>query len=348
MMSKLRVLVAAAIAASAILSSQGALADSPCPAAVCTVLTGRALDRHGLPVPAYKVSVLKGDGYGESTVTDTDGSFSFTLPPATLNNCYQVYGSADAYYAPSSFARKMCGSGSVTLHPFYRIQGVSGLQKVYLGSTSRTVTLPIEISALSRTYPAPFANDPLAYEFDHRHPADTSPDTSPVDAAPTPAQEEGISVAHPGDDGHFAAPVVREIADGVWQYLWKQTIALPDHTPGFYDMDWGVKAGDKASVFSAMMDCRMVWFGYGLGSLAPSKALPGSTITLTGQRLGSEPGIVIMKGSGQVTTISGASILSWTNTSVQFVLPVNAKTGWVSVLPKNGVRTNAQPLTVGA
>ncbi|MHB8512886.1 MAG: carboxypeptidase regulatory-like domain-containing protein [Actinomycetota bacterium] len=343
MSSKIRLLVLIAIIASATFNAQGARSAAACPDPVCTIITGSVVDRHGNAIPSYKVSVLKGDGYGESTTTDDSGQFSFALPPATPNDCYEVYGSADAFYSNTVDRNKACSSTQITLRPYYRINGVSGTQKVYLGDVSSSVSIPVTISALSRTNPAPFANDPLAYEFDHYNSADTN-------GAPTGTSSDAEWVGHesPEHSGWFDAPTVRKIADGVWQYLWNETITLPDHTPGYYDMDWGTRAGDKTTVFSPMMECRMIWFGYGLESISPATALPGQTITLSGQRLGDQPGVVIIKGSGQVTTISGSEILSWSDTQVQFLLPPGSKSGWVSVVPPTSVRTNAESLTVGA
>ncbi|GAC1412922.1 MAG: hypothetical protein NVSMB57_08400 [Actinomycetota bacterium] len=337
-MSKLRLLLAAVVVLSGAFGMNAVRAETPCPEAACTIITGSAFDPHGRPAPSYSVSVRKQNGIIATTTTDAAGGFRFALPPTVPNDCYQVYGSADAFYSASSVPRKVCSSITVRLTPYYRIQGVSGLQKVYLGDTSKTITIPVEISALSRVYPAPFANDPLAYGFDHHHPADNTPE---------PGSDEGLAHRHASDEGHFAPPASRKIADGVWQYIWKQNVVLPEHTPGYYDMDWGIKSGDRSSVFSGMMDCRMVWFGYGLSSISPSTALPGQTVTITGLRLGNEQGKVIIKGSGQVTTISGTSIISWTTNTVKFVVPPGTKSGWVAAIPPQAVRTNAQPLSVG-
>ena len=47
----------------------------------------------------------------------------------------------------------------------------------------------------------------------------------------------------------------------------------------------------------------MIWFGFGTAKLSPAKATPGTIVTIDGQRLGSQPGTVVIKGSGQVTLI---------------------------------------------
>lgn len=321
-------LLAAALIVAGVTTASPASAVEPCPQVACITVSGTVAGPHGERARDYVVIAQRADGYNETIKTKSDGTFAFSLPLPTPNACYQIAGQADPFYTATSIPQKQCSTSTVALQPKYRINGISGQHKTYLGNAARNVEVPVEVSALSRTFPAPFANDPLPYMFAHHHPDD---------------KVNGFDDhMHHGAAGTFDPPSVRKIGPGVWQYRWVDSIKLPGGQPGFYDMDWG--RGD--SVYSPMMECRMVWFGYGIAKLSPSKATPGTVVTLDGQRLGSEPGSVVIKGSGQVTTIEGAQIVSWTPTKVQFVLPPTAKTGWVAVVPPSGVATNGQPLTV--
>ncbi|HVL91614.1 MAG TPA: IPT/TIG domain-containing protein [Actinomycetota bacterium] len=322
-------LVVAGLIAAAIVTANPAGAVEPCPAVACVVVNGTVVAPHGERVADYTVIAQRADGYHKTSKSNATGAFTFTLPLPTPNQCYQIAGMSDPFYTVSNVPQKQCSSSTVTLHPRYRINGLSGQQKVYLGSAAENVEIPVEVSALSRTYPAPFANDPLPYVFSHHHPDDK---VSGLD-----------DHVHHGATGFFDPPVVRKIADGVWQYRWIDSIKLPGGQPGYYDMDWG----RGTSVFNPMMECRMIWFGYGISKSSPAKATPGTIVTIDGQRLGTEAGAVVIKGSGQVTTISGSSILEWTPTRVKFIVPPTAKSGWVEVVPPSGVPTNAQPLGIG-
>ena len=321
MQGRIRLLLVAAAIAAGAFGTTGATAVTPCPDAACTDVTGTVFDPHGNPAPSYQVVAKRADGYNETTTTDAAGHYEFHLPVPGPNNCYQIVGTPDPYYTKSSWSQKACVDAHVDLHPSYRINGVTGLQKVYLGDTSADVSIPTSVSALSRTFPAPFDGDRLTYAFDYLSPAG--------------GEEEEIA------EGSFAAPEVRQIADGVWQYLWTETVTLPSHKVGYYDMDWG-----EDTVFSPMMDCRMIWFGYGTSAISPSEALPTTTVTLTGQNLGSTPGSVVLKGSGSITTITGPNIVSWSDTQVKFIIPLGAKSGWAAAVPPSGVKTNAQYIKV--
>lgn len=326
----LRNLVVVAIVAAGALGSRGALALDQCAGPACIAIDGVVTDPHGNPAPQYQVDVQRADGFHESTKTNASGWFFFKVPLPTPNNCYQIVGRPDAYYTTSNFSQKACSSTTVDLQPKYRTNGVTGYQKVYLGDIRQTVTVPVSVSALSRTYPAPFHHDHLPWLISHRNPSDVV--------------GRGQEHVHHGSTGHFDEPVVRKIANGVWQYLWSGNIVLPEHVAGFYDLGWG----GHHSVFSPMMDCRMVWFGFGTASIAPSKALPGTKVSITGQRFGSAPGAAVLKGQGQVTRIEGAQIVTWTDSKIEFLVPPTAKSGWVTIEMPSGVTTNAQPLTIGA
>lgn len=322
-------LLAAALIVAGVTTASPAGAVEPCPEVACITVSGTVTGPHGERVRDYTVIAQRSDGYNETIKTKTDGAFTFSLPLPAPNACYQIAGRADPFYTVSNVTQKQCTTGTVTLQPKYRINGLSGQQKTYLGNATRAVDVPVEVSALSRTFPAPFANDPLPYVFSHHHPDD---------------KVNGIDDhVHHGATGFFDPPSVRKIGDGVWQYRWTDSIKLPGGRPGYYDMDWG----RGTSVYSPMMECRMIWFGFGTATLAPAKAAPGTVVTINGQRMGSEPGAVVIKGSGQVTRIDGAQIVSWTPATVKFLVPPGAKSGWVAVVPPSGVATNAQPLAIG-
>jgi len=322
-------LAVAGLIAAAVVTANPAGAAEPCPPVACVAINGAVVAPHGERASDYTVIAQRSDGYNETVKTTRDGSFAFALPIPPPNGCYQIVGQSDPFYTTSHVPAKQCASATVTLRPKYRINGISGQQKVYLGSALKNVEIPVEVSALSRTFPAPFADDPLPYVFSHHHPDDK---VSGLD-----------DHVHHGATGNFDPPVVRKIAAGVWQYRWIDSIKLPGGQPGYYDMDWG----RGTSVFNPMMECRMIWFGYGISKSSPAKATPGSIVTIDGQRFGTAAGSVVLKGSGQVTTISGSSILSWSPTQVKFIVPPTAKSGWVAVVPPSGVPTNAQPLAVG-
>lgn len=322
-------LLAAAMIVAGVTTAGPAGAVEPCPQVACITVSGTVVAPHGEPVRDYTVLAQRADGYNETIKTAADGTFAFTLPIPAPSACYQIAGKSDPFFTVSNVPQKQCTTNTVTLQPKYRINGLSGMQKTYLGNAARNVEIPVEVSALSRTFPAPFANDPLPYVFEHRHPEDTAGGMD--------------NHVHHGATGFFDPPVVRKIGNGVWQYRWIDSIKLPGGRPGYYDMDWG----RGTSVFNPMMECRMIWFGYGTAKLAPAKATPGTIVTIDGQRLGSEPGRVVIKGSGQVTVVEGAQIVSWTPSQVKFIVPPATKSGWVAVVPPSGVPTNAQPLTVG-
>lgn len=332
MRRRIRTFVAAAFMAAGLIGTTSADALEPCPSPACTDITVVAVDAHGNPAPSYAVTAQRADGYNETKSTDGAGRIEFHLPVPPPNGCYQIVGRSDAFYANSNLPYKLCGDATIGLRPMYRINGISGLQKVFLGDTSSTITVPVEVSALSRTFPAPFDGDKLPYIFEYH---------SPFDASSGEHEHDGHGEEL--DQQYFPAPTVRQIAEGVWQYLWKYDIALPAHEPGYYDMDWG----RNGSTFNPMMECRMIWFGFGTQSISPSKATAVLTkITITGQHLGSTPGSLVLKGAGQVTTISGSAIEKWTDSSVTFTLPLGAKSGWISVVPPSGLATNAQYVAV--
>lgn len=330
MRSRPRVLLALAFAAIGLFGTSNASAVTPCPSAACTDITVVVTDPHGNAVPSYAVTAQRADGYNETLATNASGRVEFHLPLPPPNGCYQIVGRPDAFYANTFLSYKLCNDATIALKPLYRINGISGQQKVYLGDTSATITVPVEVSALSRTYPAPFHNDRLPYIFEHHSP-------------------HADGEHHHGGEGeelgqqYFGAPSVAQIAEGVWQYKWSYDVALPAHEYGYYDMDWG----RNGSTFNPMMECRMIWFGYGIGSITPAKAVPLLTkVTVAGQHLGADRGTLVIKGGGAVTTISGSQIVSWTDSSVTFTVPPGTKSGWVTVVPPSGVGTNAQYLQV--
>lgn len=309
-----------AIAASILAPQASSAAD--CPAPACITISGDVRGPAFEAVPEYRVLIQRADGYNVTVATDAAGRFQAAVPVPSSSSCYQIVGQADAFYANSRVPSKQCATGSVTLSPKVRLQSVLGEQKVYIRDATPGATIPIEVSALSRTYPAPFDGQTLPWVAGHQDPI-----------AEGGSNEEGH---HEGESGAFGPPSVRVIAPGVWQYRWTETMRL-DRGPGFYDMDWG----RGASAFDPMMECKMVWFGYGIDSMSPAKAVTGSTITLSGQRFGGHPGSVVLKGSGQVTTITGSSIVSWSDTSVTFIVPPLSKTGWAAVVPPSNVASNA-------
>jgi IPT/TIG domain-containing protein len=330
MRRKIRTLLAAVFVAAGLMGTNSASAVQPCPSPACTDITVNVTDAHGIAISQYFVTAQRADGYNETKSTNNAGRVDFNLPIPPPNGCYQVVGRPDAYYANTFLPYKVCNDATVGLKPLYRINGISGQQKVFLGDTSATITVPVVISALSRTFPAPFANDKLPFVFEHHAPlADGT-------------HEHGGETEELGQQ-YFAAPTVSEIAEGIWQYLWNQEVVLPAHEPGYYDMDWG----RNGSTFSPMMECRMIWFGFGIGSISPAKATPVVTkVTVKGTHLGNNPGTLVLKGSGQVTTITGSNIVSWNDSAVTFTVPIGTKNGWVTVVPPSGVPTNAQPLQV--
>lgn len=325
-------LPALAIAAS-ILTPAASSAAPDCPAPACITISGVVRGPNSEAVPDYRVLIQRADGYNTTVATGAAGTFTATVPVPSSSSCYQVVGQADAFYANSTVPSKQCTTGSVTLSPKIRLQSVLGEQKVYIPNATAGASIPIEVSALSRSYPAPFDGQALPWVIEHEDPAAEHEHASPGEDGHMHIHNHWM---HHGLRGSFGAPSVRTIAPGVWQYRWTETLNL-DAGPGFYDMDWG----RGTSAFDPMMECKMVWFGYGIDSLSPSKAVTGSTITLSGRRFGGHPGSVVLKGSGQVTTITGSSIVSWSDSSVTFIVPPLAKTGWASIVPASNVPSNA-------
>ncbi|HEX9697383.1 MAG TPA: IPT/TIG domain-containing protein [Actinomycetota bacterium] len=328
MPARRRILLCVFAVAAALFAPSAARAADPCPAPACITISGAVRGPSFEAVPEYRVLVQRADGYNVTVATNAAGEYAATVPlPSSASQCYQIVGQADAFYANSTTGAKQCATGRVDLSPKVRLQSTLGEQKVYIPYATAGASISIEVSALSRTYPSPFDGAPLPWVRSH------------IDPLVDGEHEEGYGHDHHGERGVFDAPSVRVIAPGVWQYRWTETMPL-DGGPGFYDMDWG----RGVSAFDPMMECKMVWFGYGIDSASPSKALPGSTVTLSGRRLGATPGAVVLKGSGQVTTIAGSSIVSWSDSSVTFVVPPLAKTGWVAIVPPSGVASNAQYL----
>lgn len=321
-----------AIAAS-IVAPQASSAATDCPAPACITISGAVRGPAFEAVPDYRVLIQRADGYNVTVVTDAAGTFQAAVPVPPSSSCYQIVGQADAFYANSAVPSKQCATGSVTLSPKVRLQSVLGEQKVYIRDAAPGTTVPIEVSALSRSYPAPFDGQTLPWVVEHEDPLAEHEHITPGEDGHFHVHNHGL---HHGETGTFGAPSVRSIAPGVWQYRWSETLRL-DSGPGFYDMDWG----RGTSAFNPMMECKMVWFGYGIDSLSPAKAVTGSTVTLSGQRFGGHPGSVVLKGSGQVTTITGSNIVSWTDTSVTFIVPPLSKTGWASIVPPSNVPSNA-------
>lgn len=332
MRGKIRTLLAALFVAVAVFGTQTAEAVSACvgPSPACTDITVNVRDPHNNPIGEYTVIAQRADGYNETKTTDAGGRVQFNLPIPPPNGCYQVVGQSTPYHANSFLPYKVCNDATVGLNPLYRINGISGQQKVFLGDTSSTITVPVVVSALSRTFPAPFAGDKLPYIFEHHRPHEAG------------EHDHGGETEELGQQ-YFGTPTVNEIAPGIWQYLWDNEIELPAHEPGYYDMDWG----RNGSTFSPMMECRMIWFGYGIGSISPAKTTPVLTkVTVTGKHLGNAIGTLVVKGSGAVTTITAKNISSWTDSAITFTVPIGTKTGWVTVVPPSGVGTNAQYLQV--
>lgn len=297
-------------------ATAGAQAADPCPVALCIQIDGFAEDPHGNPAPHYTVVAQRNDGYHETTTTDADGHFTLQLPMPLPTDCYAVSGRADQFYANASGGKRVCDTGTLTLKPKFRIHG-TGASKVFLGDVTKHIWIPVTVYALSRSNPAPFELDELPYSFAHDH----------------GSTEHG----HARSSGVLGDPAVKQIARNVWQHTWSTTIHLPSHIPGFYDMDWG----KGYSVFNPMSDARKVWFGYGIATINPSTVVPGSPVTVTGVRLGSQPGTVSVQGIE--TTVA-----EWTDTSITFIVPPTAKTGYVVATPPSGVATNPLFLKVGA
>lgn len=337
MFSRRRILLCVAAVAAALFAPGAARAADPCPAPACITVTGVVRGPAGEAVPEYRVLLQRADGYNVTVATDAAGAYRATVPmPSSASQCYQIVGQADAFYANSTTGAKQCATGSVNLSPKVRLQSTLGEQKVYIPVATGGASIPIEVSALSRSNPAPFDGAPLPWVVEHHDPAGEHEQAEGAADGHMHTHEHWM---HHGSRGTFDPPSVRQIAPGVWQYRWTSTLHL-DKGPGFYDMDWG----RGTSAFDPMMECKMVWFGYGIDAASPAKVVPGQTVTLSGRRFGAAPGLVVLKGSGQVTTIAGSSIVSWNDTSVTFVVPPLAKTGWVNVVPASNVPSNAQYL----
>ncbi len=303
---------------------------APCPAAACITISGRVTGPAGEAVPQYRVLVQRADGYNVTPITDATGRYEAVVPLPSSTQCYQIVGQADAFYANATTPAKSCVTQTVDLSAKVRTQSFSGSQKTYFPDASTSLTFPVEVQALSRSFPAPFDGAAMPWVFAYHDPHGAE------------AEEGGSHEMEEGERGEFAAPAVTKIADGVWKYSWTRSITLPAGQPGYYDFDWG----RGTSAFNPMMECRMYWFGYGADSLTPQRAIAGQTVTITGRRLGAEAGRVVLKGSGQVTVIEGSSIVSWTDSSVTFAVPPLAKTGWASIEPPSRVATNAVYLSL--
>lgn len=321
MSRSIKLLLAASTIFAAIVVPAAAHAAAACTPA-CITISGTVTGPKGEAVPSYTV-LVQNASYNTTAVTDSAGVYSVDVPAPAPAKCYQIAGQADAYYANIGAPAKTCVSQTIDLSPMVRIQSFSGVQKQYYPDASRTMVIPVDVRALSRTPNAPWANDAVPFEIGYKDPTGTHPGSS--------------------TDGTFTGPVVDQIAAGVWRYTWSTSLTLPAGSAGYWDMDFG----RDGSPFSPMMECRMVWFGYGTESVSPSKPAPGQAVTISGRLLGNEPGTVVLKGSGQVTTITGSSIVSWSDSSVTFLLPPLAKTGWASLVPPSGVRTNAQYIDLG-
>lgn len=328
-----------ALAVAAGMVAPSAAEAAGCPAPACIVISGTVAGPLGEAVPEYRVLVQRSDGYNVTVLTNGAGQYAAEVPVPSPSVCYQIVGQADAYYTNSTTGQKQCASGVVDLRPKIRIQSVVGQQKIFIASTNATTTIPIEISALSRRYPAAFDGQALPWVIEHHDPSASHSHIAPNADEHFHVHDHSL---HHGQTGVFVPPSVRTIAPGVWQYRWNAAMTLPTNAPGYYDMDWG----RGASVFDPMMECKMVWFGYGLTQVAPAQTLPGSTVTASGIRLGVVPGKLVLRSAGQVTTIEGNAILSWSDTSVTFVVPPLAKSGWIAAVTPARVISNAQYLAL--
>lgn len=308
------------------LSSLAAHATEPCPGPACTDITGAVADRHGNPIPGYVVVARhNSSNYTEQATTDAAGRYELHMPLGTPTDCYTVFGQANEYYSGTTYPKRVCGDATANFSPFYRLyldQWSGEEQATFLADGSAAVEIPVRVVVNSKTFPAPFRNDPLAWDLGFQ--------------GPQQKDEESLG-------GTFDAPEVREAAPGIWQYRWRGSITAA--RAGHYDMDWGVKTGES-SVFEPGMECKMVWFGFGITSVSPARILQGSTATVSGIRLGDAPGRLELIGKGKKWQISGSSILSWTDTEVRFVVPLDATSGRLTAWTASGTPTNRRYLEV--
>lgn len=320
------------------LSSLSASAIEPCNDVARTItISGRVTDPHGNPVPSYPVIATREGGVcREQTTTDANGSYTLDLPFGDPTHCYYVMGQADEFYAQTKPTKKLCGdTRGVNLLAKYRISLVGHTHSRFIVDDSKDVLIPVIVYAHARTPKVPFAPVPLAWVFRYE---------------PLGKGDHELL-----GQGALTDPEVRQIREGVWEYRWVTSVTLPARKPGHYDMDWGAKA-DPNSIFNPMMECLMVWFGFGITGVSPSEgALPGQVVTVSAKGLGDARGEVILYNrlvkdswNREVGAVPSVLVLSWSDTEVRFLLPADARTGWLQVKTGSGARTNRFPITVGA
>jgi hypothetical protein len=80
----------------------------------------------------------------------------------------------------------------------------------------------------------------------------------------------------------------------------------------------------------------MLFIGEGITSISPATALPGQIVTVTGVSLGTAKGRIQLNGYGYQGGIDPTSIVKWTPTEIQFLLPADAKNTWIRVFTAAG------------
>jgi hypothetical protein len=292
----------------------GAHADATCSDAVCIDVTGKVIDPHGNGVPNINVWAQGAGSQRVNTTTNAAGAYELHLPQQTgTNNCWLIGGSPDMFYAIGN-AGTHCTDGTVNIPALYRTvaQAPAGREFFY-PSTTQSVPMDLEVWANSHTYPAPFENDPMRWTITD-HPL-------------------GESVKRVAQDGAFSTRTVTKIGD-VYHYVWRHHIIIEPHGASMVHVDWGLN-----STFHSMMDCRMLWFGFGMQKISPSNALPGQVVTIEGVGFGTKLGRVYMttdRGT-RSSYVDPSNILSWTPTKVEFIVPVNGSSGFFRLYNASGI-----------
>lgn len=307
-----------------LLAATGAHANDTCVDSLCIDITGKVVDPHGNGVPNIAVWAQGAGQHREETVTDASGAYQFHLPQQTgFNGCWLIGGKPDMFYAVGT-AGSFCKDSTVNIPSAYRTvaQAPKGREYFYPDAT-QPVPMDLEVYANAHTYPAPFHNDPMTWVVTD-HPLGTS--TKVI------AQQ-----------GTFSQMTVTKIGD-VYKYVWKHHILIQPHGESMVHVDWGI-----GSTFANMMDCRMLWFGFGITKISPSNALPGQVVTIDGLGFGTKTGRIYMQieRGTKAGYIDPSNIVSWSPTRIQFVVPVNGWSGYLRVFNASGLGPRCLGSTYG-
>ncbi|MFN2642233.1 MAG: IPT/TIG domain-containing protein [Actinomycetota bacterium] len=293
-------------------SQLGSYASSaPCVDVNCRDVTGTVTDPHANPIAGITVWLKTTNGYTETGVTDAAGHYAVHMPIPSTVTCPIAGTFADEFYAGDAYRGKLCDDATLDFHPKYRVRATAPSREIFFPDYSKAATIHLVLYANSHSYPAPFAKDPLSWTLTNHT----------VSSGTKALAAQGI----------FTAPTATKVATGVWSYVWQADLTSKVSSPTMVHVDWG-----NGTNFAQMMDCRMLFIGEGITSISPATAVPGQLVTIKGQSFGTTAGHIQLNGYGYQGGIDPTSIISWTTTEIQFLLPADAKNTWIRVFTNSG------------